>query len=250
LKAAILQSGYLPWLGYFHLINQADIFVFLDDVQWTTRDWRNRNRVRTPQGWTWLTVPVTLEKVYFEYLIKDVRINYSQDWQSQHLNTINHHYRKTPYFEEVYPLIENSLKKKSEFVVDLNYDLIFRICDYINIDKKKFMFSQKMNLSYAAKKDDRLLEILLTIGNIDTYISGAAASSYLEESKFESKGIHVEWHDYPHPYYRQQTWGSSTFISYLSVIDLLFNHGRESLKVLTGSRTIEKPADIQIIPPE
>lgn len=250
MKAAILQSGYLPWLGYFDLIEQADIFIFLDDVQWTTRDWRNRNRIRTPQGWNWLTVPVVLEKPYFEYCIKDVRIDNLQNWQNQHLATFKHHYKKTPHFEEFYPLLESALDKKHQFVVDLNYDIIFKVCDIMGMDTSKFLFSQEMNIPGDIKSDDRLLEILKIIGGIDTYISGPAARSYLEESKFEKMGIRVIWHDYHHPYYHQQTWGSHIFISHLSIMDLLFNHGRESRAILTGDKKIKKQADIRIVSPD
>ncbi|HUV26532.1 MAG TPA: WbqC family protein, partial [Anaerolineales bacterium] len=172
MKAVILQSGYIPWLGYFDLINRADVFVFLDDAQWTTRDWRNRNRIRTPQGWKWLTVPVALEKPYYEYCIKDVKVDNTQNWPEQHLTTLKHHYKKTPHFEEVHLLLENALNKEHKFVVDLNYDIIFRTCDYLALDIPKFLFSQEMNIPNDIKRDDKLLEILRTVGGIDTYISG------------------------------------------------------------------------------
>lgn len=250
MKAVILQSAYIPWLGYFDLINQTDVFVFLDDVQWTNRDWRNRNRVRTPQGWKWLTVPVALEKPYFEYCIKDVKVDNSQNWKNQHLTTFKYHYKKSPHFDEVYPLFENALNKGYEFVIDLNYDLIFRICEYMAINVPKFLFSQEMNISSDIKKDEKLLEILRMIGGVDTYLSGPAAKSYLEENKFEKMGIRVEWHDYHHPYYHQQTWGSGIFIPYLSIVDLLFNHGKESREILSGSKIVERPTNVKGVLPD
>jgi len=249
-KAVILQSGYIPWLGYLDLIYQTDVFVFLDDVQWTTRDWRNRNRIRTAQGWKWLTVPAALEKPYYEYFIKDVGIDYSQNWQNQHLDALKHHYKKTTYFGEVYPLLENVLSKKYNFVIDLNYDLIWAICEYMGMKETRFLFSQEMNISNEIKKDARLLEILRIVGDVDTYISGPAAKSYLEENRFEKMGIQIEWHDYYHPYYHQQTWGSNVFIPYLSVVDLLFNHGKESLDIIIGTKMILKPENIRVVPPE
>ena len=250
MKAVILQSGYMPWLGYFDLINQADVFVFLDDVQWSTRAWRNRNRVRTAQGWTWLTVPVKFKKAHFEYNIKDVEINNSQNWQKKHLGTLWTCYKKAPYFDEVYPLFDSILSKKQIIVIDLNYELISAICNYIELKETKFLFSQEMNICKEVKKTGRLVSILEQIGGIATYISGPSAKSYLEENRLEEKGIKVEWHDYAHPYYSQNIWGSNIFIPYLSIVDLLFNHGKESLDILSGSRIIEKPEHIQTVMPD
>ncbi len=250
MKAVILQSGYMPWLGYFDLINQADVFVFLDDVQWTTGDWRNRNRIRTPQGWTWLTVPVRFEKPHLEYHIKDVQISTSQNWQKQHLDALWACYRKTPHFGEVYPLFEKALSTKQKFIVDLNYELIFVICNYLELKKTRFLFSQKMNTPGELSKDERLLAIFDEIGGVTTYISGPAAKSYLQENKFQEMGIKVQWHDYDHPYYNQNTWGSNMFIPYLSIVDLLFNHGKESLQILSGSKRIEKPEGIKTVLPD
>ena len=250
MKAVILQSGYMPWLGYFDLIKRADVFVFLDDVQWTTRDWRNRNRIRTAQGWSWLTVPVKLEKAYFEYSIKDVEIDNSHNWQEKHLGTLRTWYKKAPYFDEAYPLFDGILSKKPKFVIDLNYDLIFAICDYIELKETKFLFSQEMNISKEVKKTEKLLSIVEQIEGITTYISGLSAKAYLEESKFEAKGIKVEWHNYSHPYYKQNTWGSDIFIPYLSIVDLLFNHGKESLEILSGSKIIEKPKHVEVALPD
>lgn len=250
MKAVVLQSGYMPWLGYFDMINQADVFVFLDDVQWTNTDWRNRNRVRTPQGWAWLTVPVKFEKSHLEYYIKDVKIDNSQDWQKRHLDTIWACYKKSSYFTEVYPLFDNILSKKHTLVADLNYELIFKICNYIGVKETRFLFSQDMKIPEELKRTERLLGILNQIRGVTTYISGPAAKSYLEEAKFEEKSIKVEWHDYHHPYYNQNTWRSNTFISHLSIIDLLFNHGKESFEILSCQKAIEKPEQIQIIMPD
>ena len=250
MKAVILQSGYIPWLGYFDLINKADIFVFLDDVQWTTRDWRNRNRIRTSQGWSWLTVPVKLERSYFDYKIKDVQIDNTQDWPQKHLGAFRSWYNKAIYFDEIYSLLQDILSKKQQFVVDLNYELIFAICQYIGISKTKFLFSQNMHIPKEVKKAERLLAIVEEIRGIHTYISGPSAKPYLEEGNFATKNIKVEWHDYLHPYYNQNTWGSNVFIPYLSIIDLLFNHGKESLEVITSSNKISKPVNIRVVPPE
>jgi hypothetical protein len=250
MKAAILQSGYMPWLGYFDLIYKSDVFVFLDDVQWTTRDWRNRNRIRTPQGWSWLTVPVKLEKTYYDYAIKDVEIDNSQHWGEKHLGSIGNFYKRSKYFGEVYPIVERVLSKDHKLAVDLNYEIIFEVCEYLGIMKTKFMYSQEMQIPSATRKADRLLAILGKIGPVTTYISGPAARDYIDEGKFREVGIEVVWHEYDHPYYSQNTWNSDIFIPYLSVVDLLFNHGKESLSILSGQKKIDKPVDIQVVLPD
>ena len=249
MKTAILQSAYMPWLGFFNMVEEADIFVFLDDAQWTVRDWRNRNRIRTSQGWTWLTVPVKLEKTYYEYKICNVKIDNSQNWQEKHLGLLKSFYRRAHYFDEIYPLLDNILSKKHRFMVDLNYELIFWIIDYLKLKKIKFKYSQAMNIPNELKKTDRLLYILEKIGNIKTYISGPAAKSYIEMDKFENKGIKIIWHEYVHPYYEQNTWKSNIFIPYLSIIDLLFNHGKDSLDILTHKKVIKRPESIRIVMP-
>jgi len=240
----------MPWLGFFSMIYETDFFVFLDDAQWTVRDWRNRNRIRTSRGWTWLTVPVKLDKAYYDYEICEVEIDNSQNWQENHLGLLRSFYKKSHYFEEIYPLFSNILLKKHRFVVDLNYELIFSISDYLDLKKTKFLFSQEMDIPSRLKKTDRLLDILEKIGNVSVYLSGPAAKSYLEIEKFGDKGIEICWHEYVHPYYNQITWESDTFITYLSVIDLMFNHGKESLDILTHRKVIEKPEYIKIIMPE
>ena len=250
-KAVILQSGYIPWLGFLDMVNEATVFVFLDDVQWTKRDWRNRNRVRTPQGWSWLTVPAKLEKTYYEYNICDVQIDNSQNWQESHLGMLRGFYKRSPFFDEIYPIMDNILHKKHRFVVDLNYEIILDICHYLALEDTEFLYAQEMDIPPQIKATDRLLYILLEkIGDVATYISGPVSKAYLEEDKFTEAGIEVEWHYYEHPYYSQNTWRSNVFISYLSVVDLLFNHGKESLDILTLSKAIEKPESIQILTPD
>lgn len=249
MKAAILQSSYLPWLGFFNMVQQSDVFVFFDDVQWTTRDWRNRNRIRTPQGWTWLTVPVRLNKSYFEYRSNEVEIDYSQPWQKKHLGTFSHCYAKSPFFNQVYPMLENIVGKPHKLAIELNYDIVLAICDYLGL-KKRFLYSQDMCIPDQVKKSERLLAVLEKVGGITEYISGPAAKNYLEEDKFKRAGIAVSWHEYHHPFYAQNTWHSGTFISYLSIVDLLFNHGPASLPILTGQTVVEKPAEIKVQSPE
>ncbi len=250
MKVAILQPAYLPWLGFFELINRCDCFVFLDDVQWTVRDWRNRNRVRTSNGWQWLTVPVKLTKSHYDYQIRDVGIDYSQNWKNKHLETIRHCYKRSAHFEEVYQIIEKSISLNLEFIVELDYRLIFGFCSYLGLGDKKFLFSSEMKLPREMEKNERLVRILKCVKEANTYISGMRAKAYLNEIEFEKNGYGVEWFEYEHPYYNQHNLRSKIFFPYLSVIDLLCNHGSESLEIISGKKVIAKPKGINIVLPD
>ena len=248
ITAVILQPGYIPWLGFFDLIAQADIFVFLDDVQFTIRDWRTRNRIRTDRGWCWLSVPVKLEKPYFQYKINEVEISYEHRWIKKHLGTLWAYYRRAKYFNEIYPIIENELTKRYKLLWELDINIIYSICDYLGISRDKFRLASEFSIPQEIKKDERLLAILkLLKPKPDIYLSGNAAKSYLREDIFLREGISVRWHNYKHPYYNQLRWGTNIFISYLSVLDILFNHGKESIDIIRGRINIQPPVDVQII---
>ena len=250
MKVAIVQSAYIPWMGYFNLINSADVFVFLDSVQWTKRDWRNRNRVRTSQGWSWLTIPVKLEEAHYNRKICEVKIDNSQNWQAKHLGRLESFYKKAPYFDEIYIPLKKILNRGYKYIVDINYELLFWISGYLNLNHTKFLFSQKMDIPDELNKTDRLIWILETIGNVEYYLSGLKAQPYLEINKFEEKKIKVVWHDYRQPYYNQNTLESDAFISNLSILDILFNHGKDSPGIIFNKNKIKKPEHVKIIMPD
>lgn len=250
MKAAIVQSSFLPWMGYFDLINLVDRFVFYDDVQYTIRDWRNRNRIKVPGKWIWLTVPVKLGKSYYNYRICEVEISYEHDWIKKHLNALEAGYRKSRFYPDVMELISGSYNSHFTYLADLNYDLTLKICKYMGIKGPLFDYSQKMDIQPNQTKNERLLNVLRNIGQIDEYISGPAAKTYLDESLFIAKGIKVTWHHYQQPYYDQIMSESKEFYSNLSIIDLLFNHGKESLEIILHKKMIEKPKEIVILSPE
>ena len=245
--AVIFQSGYIPWLGFFDLIHKADIFVFLDDVQWTRQDWRNRNRIRLQGGdWKWLTIPIKLEKHFWEYQIYEVEINYATDWTSSHLHTLMATYGKSPFFNEVFDMVSSAFERHYDRVSPLNYDLITRICRYLNLSTT-FICSQNLGLSPELHKNDKLLAILHRIGNIECYLASRKSEEYMDEQRFLDNGIKVKWHDYQHPYYFQR--GHRTFLSHLSILDLLFNYGKESKRILTGETIIERPERMEMTTP-
>jgi hypothetical protein len=249
MKGAIVQSSFLPWMGYFDLINSVDCFVFYDDVQYTTRDWRNRNRIKVPDKWIWLTVPVKIEKSYYDYRICEVKISYEHDWIKKHLNALEAGYRKAKFFHDIIELISSSYKNNFAYLAQLNYDLTLRICDYLEIKKPLFYYSQKMDIQSNQTKNEKLLNVLCNIGHIDEYISGPVAQAYLDESLFATQGIRVTWHEYQQPYYNQIIFKSKDFYSNLSIIDLLFNYGHDSLSIINGTKIISPPKDTKWIKP-
>jgi len=245
MKVGILQSGYLPWQGFFDLLDRSDLFVFFDDVQWTKRDWRNRNRIRTPDGWVWLTVPTRLDKEHFKYKISEVKIDYSQTWVKKHLLTIKSFYSKSKCFSDIFPMIEEQLIKNYEYIVDLNYGIISQVSKFLGINTE-IIYDKDLNIDHNKKKTDRILSVLEKIPNTTHYITSRFIN-YLDIDMFSERGLEVEWQDYQIPYYNQNCWKSNYFISHLSIIDLLFHHGKDSLEIIRGNMKISKPGGVKII---
>ena len=235
-RVVILQPGYLPWLGFFDLLLKADIFVIFDDVQYTTRDWRSRNRVKTPHGVLWLTVPVKARGARGK-MIKDVEIDNSQDWQQKHRQNLETHYKKAAWLSEIDYLISTFYEKKYKFLIDADIDFVTLVRQYFSVSTE-ILFSS--DIPTEGIRDEKLLSICRNL-SASHYLSGNAAKNYLREELFAAAGIIVEWHNYQHPYYNQLWMKEQGFISHLSVVDLLFNHGPDSLAILTGNKLIAKP---------
>jgi hypothetical protein len=219
MKAAIIQSNYLPWKGYFDIIHDVDVFVFLEDVQYTRRDWRNRNQVKTPGGVKWISVPVLggiNQRIY------DVKIDYSQDWREKHKQTIHHSYASAPYYNTYKSEIFDIYSKKFETLSELNIFSIQRISKILGIETK-FLNSKEMRTD--GTKDDKLLSVCQIIG-ADSYLTGPSAKNYIKNDKFLKAKIELNFKDYSgYPEY-SQLWG--TFDHGVSVIDLIFNCGERS----------------------
>ncbi|MBI5638832.1 MAG: WbqC family protein [Nitrospirae bacterium] len=226
-------------MGFFDLMNKADIFVVLDDVQYTVRDWRSRNRIKSPNGILWLTVPVQARGARSR-MIKDIATDDTQQWQEKHLKSLETSYRKAKYFHEIFDIISGTYQKKINFLIDIDMELIMKINHYLSLETK-LVFSSE--ISSEGTKDVKLLSICKAL-NATIYLSGNAAKEYLRESIFVAEGIKVNWHDYEHPFYNQLWVKEHGFISHLSLIDLVFNHGPESLAILTGQKMIKKPEGI------
>ena len=220
-KIAILQSNYIPWKGYFDLIAAVDEFILYDDMQYTRRDWRNRNLVKTAQGLQWLTVPVMVKGRY-EQAIKDTLVD-NNGWQDKHWKTFLHQYRKAPCFDEISgwlsPLYVN---QRYELLSDLNRKFIEHICAYLGIGTK---ISSSCDFELVDGKTERLADLCQKAGGTE-YVSGPAAKSYLDQSVFEKYGIALTWFDYNG--YKEYPQLHGSFEHGVSIIDLLFNCGRES----------------------
>jgi len=221
----ILQCGYIPWLGYFDQLDRADIFIIYDDTQYSKGTWRARNRIKTPQGPQWLTVPVVVNGFP---LIKDVKIDEHDNWAVKHLKSIKQNYSKAPFFADYFPVFSSVYERKWEYLVDLDVEFIMRIKEALGITTR-VLFSS--DLKCEGERTQRLIDMCLKLGATE-FIEGAAGKSYLlgqGEEAFNKNGIKITYQEYHHPIY-EQLYGD--FISHLSVIDLLFNHGPASLEII------------------
>jgi len=218
--AAIHQPQYLPWLGYFNKIYRADVFCYLDDVQYKKNEWQNRNRIKTSQGWQWITVPV---KYRFPQIINDVTINNAVNWRKKHFQAIKTNYGKTPFFPEYRDFFEDVYKKEWEFISDLNIYIIEYIKKRLGMEMTTTITSSEMELS--DDPTDRLIDICKFVG-ADTYLSGQDGGKYMNLERFSERGIKIIVQDFKHPEYPQRF---GDFTSHMSIIDLLFNCGPESL---------------------
>lgn len=220
----MIQSNYLPWRGYFDFIDDVDLFILYDDVQYTRRDWRNRNRIRLPDGPVWLTVPVTFSRSA-PTLIKETEICYQNDWIREHVRSLTSAYRRAPYFERYAPSLFEILSMRHKTISELNCALIHRISEALDIHTPI-----RMSHDYEGRgiKTDRIIDILKKT-KATHYLVGPAAKDYIEEGKFEDQGITLEYKSYDYPEYPQM---HGRFEPNLSIVDLLFNCGPESREYL------------------
>lgn len=214
---------------------QADTFVYLDDIQYTRRDWRNRNRIRTKDDWIWLTVPV-LQKAKFQQSLLDTQIDNSVKWRHKHLQAIHHNYARSPYFELYFPYFESLYNKEWVYLVDLCYETLRYLCETLDIHTPTLKSSE---LNAGGTKDGKILAICKKL-NATHYLTGNKAKDYLSGEAFAEQNVILEYHDYVHPEYPQQFPG---FVPYLSVIDALFNLGEKCRERLTQKHTqVDKSA--------
>jgi len=224
---AILQPTYLPWLGYFEQMAVVDLFVHMDDVQYTRKDWRNRNRVRAAASWTWLTVPV--KKCPRSTLLRDILVNYEHHWVKRHLKTIYLAYKRAPYFEPVYDQIKAILESHIAGLVELDVALVQCLRAHLGITTPESFSSSVPRESRG--KNERIIEICKYFG-ADLLYDGKSAADFIDKSLFASHGIQVVFQDYRHHEYPQQF---GEFISHMSALDAIINTGPDARSVLMAN---------------
>ena len=212
----IHQPNYIPWLGYFFKIAKSDIFVFLDDAQYSNNGSHNYHNIKTPQGKLRLKIPVEYK---LGNKINEVRTKDELDWKKDHLNKIQLNYKRAPFYDEIYNDFEFILIKKYNNLSELNIELIKFICLKFNITTK-FINSSDLNL--ISNKEEKVLDICSAL-NATTYLSGVGAKAYQKEDNFLKKNIILRYSEFkPKPY--KQLWNSNFLIS-VSIIDFLMNYG-------------------------
>ncbi len=231
MKTGIIQSNFIPWRGYFDFIDDVELFIYHDDLQFTKSDWRNRNKIKTDKGLIWLTVPVYYNNV--GQLICETRIDYSHKWIQKHKNQIAHNYHKSPFYrtyaDDFFAIVNKGYETLSELNVNINNWII----EQLEITTEIRMSSE---FNAVGSKTDRLIDILQKAG-ATSYVSGPAAKNYLEVAKFKDACIGLEYKVYEYNQYRQL---HGCFEPNVSVLDLLFNCGKDSRRYLKSLKANEE----------
>jgi len=223
-KVAILQSNYLPWLGYFKMIQLVDEFIIYDDAQYTKNDWRNRNLIKTKYGVKWITIPIKKDNLTKKPINKVEVVN--SNWIELHKNKIKESYLKAPYFEEVYKWLIKVFEecKDKKYLSEINVLFIKSICSILDI---RTIITDCRNYQYTGDRNQKLIEILKGT-NASIYLSGPAAKSYISKDLFLHNGIQVEWMKYDLNLSYSQIHGD--FNLNVSIIDVFFNIGIDETK--------------------
>jgi hypothetical protein len=218
------QPVYLPWCGLIHKIALADEFVVFDAVQYLKKDWNNRNKIKTAQGPSWLTVPVKTHGK-FDQLLIDVKIDNEQNWSKKHLRAFHLNYSKTPYFESYIDFFEDLYAREWEFLAELNNYILQFILSDLGI---KIPIKLAHQLDFEGSKS-ALVQNMCEKLNADIYIFGALGKDYADINSFHQAGVQVYFQEYKHPKYPQRF---SEFEPYMTIFDLMFNCGPSSLSIL------------------
>jgi hypothetical protein len=230
MNVVILQPSYIPWRGYFHQIQRADLFVFYDCVQYDKGGWRNRNRIKTPNGVHWLTIPVHSAGSHHGLKIQDVRISSDSHWRRKHKATITYHYRKAPYWDRYADLIDSIYETDFEYLADFTCATTIQIARALGIESTRFVRSSELKAS--GSKTARLLDILQKVGAA-RYFSGPSARAYLETDLLEAAGVSCEFMNYDYPDYPQF---HGPFAGAVTVLDLLFHVGPHAPEFIWNKR--------------
>lgn len=217
------QPNYIPWLGYFYKIYKSDIFVIADNVQYIKHGYINRNKIKTPQGEKWLTIPVDY-KSKLKSNINEVNVRDDLGWRNIHLETIRHNYKKAKYFNHFYEQFKELLLKKHTTISELNISMIKHICKQLEIDTKIVLLSE---LNVDGRKTENIVNASKAV-NADVYLSGHGAKVYNDLEIFKKNNIKLVYSDFKVKKY-DQLWGD--FLPNMSVVDYIFNCGFDITKV-------------------
>lgn len=222
----IHQPQYMPWLGYFDKMDRADVFVFLDTVQFKKNEFQNRNKIKGPEGGQWLTVPVHHN---YGQKIRDVTINNTVKWRKKHIMGLISCYKKAPFFDRYIGKFEALLSRPWEELSGLNIECVKLTASILGIEVKFITASDFGHIT--DDRDLRLIEIVKKVGG-DIYLAGSGGKGYMDLEIYERVGVGVEFQEFSHPEY-PQLFGK--FLSNLSVIDIIFNTGERSIEYLRGT---------------
>lgn len=220
MTCVLLQPSYIPWRGYFHQIQRADLFIFYDDVQYDKHGWRNRNLVKSPKGPHWLTIPVRSSGAMANKTpINEIEIVWEKPWNRSHRQTIHQFYAKAPYYRRYSALLDEIYAPEPRLLADFTIGSTIRLARELGIEHTRFMRSSELTVNGA--KTDRILEILGAVG-AKHYLSGPSARDYIEQEKFDQAGITLEYINYDYPPYPQL---HGDFEAQVSILDLLLMTG-------------------------
>jgi hypothetical protein len=230
---SINQPAFIPWLGYFHRIAISDLHIVLDHVQFEKNSFTNRNKILTPEGAKWLTIPVSTSGAFGNLAISKIQIMNNSKWQKKILETLKQFYKKAPYFDAYYPFIEEIVSKDRVFLNDLMTQLNNYFLSVLNI-RTPLVYSSQIEVD--GTKSELVLNLCKKY-NASKYISGTFGKDYLDLSSFKTMNIEVFFHEYKHPVYRQL---QNQFEPYMSIVDLLFNEGPKSSDIImSGNENIK-----------
>lgn len=223
----IHQPDFMPYLGFFHRLIHADIFVILETAQYvdgTSRSWMSRDKIKTEKGEQWIKVCV--QKAPRQTPIKDILLVEDDKWKKNNLGLLHQNYRKAPFYKEVLPYVEKLYSGEYKYFWNFSFASIKMLMELFDIDIETRFSS---DLDPQGKNNEMIVDIMNKLG-AKTYLSGTGAEDYYDPEVYEKAGIRVIWQDFKHPVYPQQF---GEFIPYLTSLDLLFNCGiEESRKIL------------------
>jgi WbqC-like protein family len=230
------QPLFIPWIGYFDKINKSDLFVIVDNVQFTSYGWIRRNSIKTCSGSQLVTVPIHRMKEILGKKINDVKIDnqLNEKWKRNHLNSFQVNYGKSPYFTEVFIFLKDIYDKPFELLSEFNYELIKFICGFLKIETKLVLASE---LNASGSKTDLIIDICKKTEATSFILGMGGSNIYADRKKIESNGIIIVEQNFNHPTYNQLF---GEFIPRLSVLDFLFNEGPNASFILSGNKTLNR----------